>query len=130
LPAGTGLPPLSGFLVPADQGVALKAVTFMSAKWPHLPPGPVIVRASLGRHGDTGVLHRTDESLVELVRDELARLLGAALPAPSASRVTRWGGALPQYGVGHVAGVAALRSALPPTLALAGAAFDGVGIAA
>lgn len=130
LPAGTALPPLSGFLVPADQAVAIKAVTFMSAKWPHLPPGPVIVRASLGRHGDTEVLHRTDESLVELVRDELARLLGTPLPAPSASRVTRWGGALPQYGVGHVAGVAAVRSALPPTLALAGAAFDGVGIAA
>jgi oxygen-dependent protoporphyrinogen oxidase len=45
-------------------------------------------------------------------------------------RVNRWGGALPQYAVGHVTRVAALRRQLPATLAVAGAAYDGVGIAA
>ena len=130
LPAGTALPALSGFLVPADQGYAVKAATFMTTKWPHLSTGAVIVRASLGRYGDNDVLQRTDDSLVDLVRAELPRLIGAPLPEPQAARVTRWGGALPQYGVGHVARVAAVRSTLPPTLGLAGAAFDGVGIAA
>src|SRR5690606_15691606 len=90
----------------------------------------VIVRASLGRHGDTEVLRHTDDSLVELARAELSRLGTTPLPDPVATRVTRWGGALPQYGVGHVARIATVRSGLPPTLALAGAAFDGVGIAA
>jgi oxygen-dependent protoporphyrinogen oxidase len=44
------------------------------------------------------------------------------------TRVHRWGGALPQYPPGHVDRVAAVRAALPPTLALAGAAWDRVGI--
>jgi oxygen-dependent protoporphyrinogen oxidase len=130
LPAGTVLPSLSGFLVPAGQGYSVKAVTFMTTKWPHLGADAVIVRASLGRYGDNDVLQLTDESLVDLVRAELPRLVGTPLPPPRAARVTRWGGALPQYGVGHVARVAGVRSSLPPTLGLAGAAFDGVGIAA
>src|SRR5690606_1417848 len=99
LPAGTALPPLSGFLVPAGQGYAVKAATFMTTKWPHLSAEAVIVRASLGRYGDNDVLQLSDESLVDLVRAELPRLIGAPLPAPQAARVTRWGGALPQYGV-------------------------------
>jgi oxygen-dependent protoporphyrinogen oxidase len=37
---------------------------------------------------------------------------------------------LPQYAPGHPARVAAARAALPAGLALAGAAFDGVGIPA
>jgi oxygen-dependent protoporphyrinogen oxidase len=57
-------------------------------------------------------------------------ILDGALPEPAEARVNRWGGGLPQYGVGHVARVAAARAALPATLALAGAAYDGVGIAA
>ena len=47
-------------------------------------------------------------------------------------RVTRWGGALPQYNVGHLERVAAIRAAVAaqPGLAVAGAAYDGVGIPA
>jgi oxygen-dependent protoporphyrinogen oxidase len=46
--------------------------------------------------------------------------------------VNRWGGALPQYQVGHRDLVAQLRSEVMgrPGLAVAGAALDGVGIAA
>jgi oxygen-dependent protoporphyrinogen oxidase len=50
--------------------------------------------------------------------------------APVVSRVTRWGGALPQYTVGHLDRVARVRSALPEGLAVCGAAYDGVGIPA
>jgi oxygen-dependent protoporphyrinogen oxidase len=131
-PAGTGLPALSGLLVPAGEGYLVKAATFVTTKWPHLhrPGDPVLVRVSLGRHGEAEVLQRTDEELITLVREELPALIGADLAAPLAAEVTRWGGALPQYGVGHVERVAAARSRLPDTLALAGAALDGVGIAA
>lgn len=132
LPAGTQLPELSGLLVPADQGYAVKAVTFVSTKWPHLrhEHKPVIVRLSLGRDGDERALHLRDDELVALAHAELKALVGAPLPDPLASRVTRWDAALPQYPVGHLDRVAAIRAALPPTLALAGAAYDGVGIAA
>jgi len=46
--------------------------------------------------------------------------------------VQRWGGGLPQYRPGHAGRVAAARAALGelPGLALAGAAYDGVGIPA
>ncbi|HEY7222875.1 MAG TPA: protoporphyrinogen oxidase [Micromonosporaceae bacterium] len=131
LPADTALPELSGFLVPAEQGYAVKAATFFTTKWPHLRRAAVIVRASLGRHGsDEDVLALTDAALIDRVRCELPRLVGAPVPAPSKARVNRWGGGLPQYGVGHTARVAAARAGLPPSLELAGAAYDGVGIAA
>jgi len=90
----------------------------------------VLVRASVGRRGEEALLRATDDGLIATVREELGDLLGAALPAPLAARVNRWGGGLPQYGVGHVDRVAAVRAILPPTLAVAGAAYDGVGIAA
>ena len=49
-----------------------------------------------------------------------------------ATRVTRWGGALPQYTVGHLDRVARIRAAVAtqPGLAICGAAYDGVGIPA
>jgi len=117
---------LSGLLVPEPEGYATKAATFFNPKWGR--PGVQLVRASLGRYGDAAVLRREDADLVDLVRDELARLIGAPLPDPLDASVTRWGGALPQYAPGHLDRVAAARAALPPTVALAGAAFDGIGI--
>jgi protoporphyrinogen/coproporphyrinogen III oxidase len=129
LPPGTALPALSGFLVPATEGRTVKAATFFSNKWEHLD-GPVLLRASIGRYRDAEVLRGTDEALIALVRDELPALIGEPLPEPVAARVNRWGGGLPQYGVGHVDRVARVRADLPPTIALAGAAYDGVGITA
>jgi oxygen-dependent protoporphyrinogen oxidase len=130
LPAAARMPSLSGFLAPAGQGSAVRAATFVTTKWPHLSSDTVVVRVSLGRRGESEVLRHTDAGLIALVREELPRLAGIDLPDPLAARVNRWGGALPQYGVGHVARTARVRAALPATLALAGAAFDGVGIAA
>ncbi len=44
----------------------------------------------------------------------------------------RWGGALPQYAVGHLDRVARIRAAVAavPGLEVCGAAYDGVGIPA
>jgi oxygen-dependent protoporphyrinogen oxidase len=46
--------------------------------------------------------------------------------------VSRWGGALPQYAVGHRERVARIRAAVDavPGLAVCGAAYDGVGVPA
>jgi protoporphyrinogen/coproporphyrinogen III oxidase len=131
LPPNTGLPELSGFLVPPIEDFTVKAATFFGTKWAHLDrESAVFVRASLGRYGDERVLQRTDEDLAALALDDLRRLLDRPLRTPLATRVTRWGGGLPQYGVGHVGRVVAARAQLPGTLALAGAAYDGIGIAA
>ncbi|MDM4718104.1 protoporphyrinogen oxidase [Micromonospora sp. WMMA1363] len=127
------LPALSGFLVPAAEGLLVKASTFFTTKWGHLrrPDGLALVRASVGRYGDEAQLQRPDEDLAVAVHRELSAVLGAPLPAPVARHVQRWGGSLPQYAPGHLDRVAAARSAVRvghPTLALAGAAYDGVGI--
>jgi protoporphyrinogen/coproporphyrinogen III oxidase len=61
---------------------------------------------------------------------ELGELIGGDLPPPGAAWVQRWGGGLPQYRPGHPGRVAQVRAGLAPGLALAGAAYDGVGIPA
>ena len=117
----------SGYLVPAVERRTTKAVTFTSRKWAR--PGPAVVRASVGRAGETRDLQRDDADLVAEVVRELALAVGP-LPRLLDSRVTRWGGGLPQYAVGHLDLVARLRAALPTGLAVAGAAYDGVGVPA
>ncbi|MEP7370204.1 MAG: protoporphyrinogen oxidase [Dermatophilaceae bacterium] len=133
----SGLPQLSGsgFLVPPVEGRAVKASTFSTNKWrwvADLAPDLVILRASLGRVGEEVLLQRSDGDLVKLVLADLAEALGRALPPPVESHVQRWGGALPQYAVGHVDRVAGIRAAVAhlPGMELAGAAYDGVGIPA
>jgi oxygen-dependent protoporphyrinogen oxidase len=123
----------SGYLVPAVDGRAVKAATFSTVKWPHLAAqAPVhVVRCSIGRSGDVAVLQRDDEELSALAQSELAAAIGITA-RPAAHRVTRWGGGLPQYNVGHLDRVAGIRAAVgeQPGLAVAGAAYDGVGIPA
>jgi protoporphyrinogen/coproporphyrinogen III oxidase len=137
---GPGLAALgwSGYLVPAVDGRAVKAVTFSTVKWPHLavaaPSGtePLeVVRCSVGRIGEEALLQRSDDELAALAAAELAEATGAR-GTPAAARVTRWGGALPQYTVGHLDRVATIRAtvAAQPGLAVCGAAYDGVGIPA
>ncbi len=132
LPAGTSLPDLSGFLVPPSEGTLVKAATFVTRKWPHLGPngGPVVVRASLGRAGEQDRLQLDDAALLEQARRELGELLGNTLPTPTAAWIQRWGGGLPQYGPGHRTRTRHARAQLPAGMAVAGAAFDGVGIPA
>jgi oxygen-dependent protoporphyrinogen oxidase len=123
----------SGYLVPAVDGRAVKAATFSTVKWPHLAAqAPVhVVRCSIGRSGDVAVLQRGDEDLAALAAAELADAIGITAKSV-AQRVTRWGGGLPQYNVGHLDRVAGIRAAVArqPGLAVAGAAYDGVGIPA
>ncbi|HEY6296557.1 MAG TPA: protoporphyrinogen oxidase, partial [Streptosporangiaceae bacterium] len=123
---------LSGYLVPAVDGRAVKAVTFSTVKWPHLGAAAMeIVRCSVGRIGEEALLQRTDAELAALAASELAAATGVR-GGPSATRVTRWGGGLPQYTVGHLDRVARIRAgvAAQPGLAVCGAAYDGVGIPA
>jgi oxygen-dependent protoporphyrinogen oxidase len=124
----------SGYLVPAVDGRPVKAVTFSTVKWPHLREaggGLHIVRCSVGRIGEESLLQRGDAELASLAATDLAAATGAH-EAPVVTRVTRWGGGLPQYTVGHLDRVARIRSAVAgqPGLAVCGAAYDGIGIPA
>ena len=128
------LPDTSGYLVPAVDGHPVKAVTFSSVKWPLLRQRAadlIFVRCSLGRIGEEQVLQRDDAELTALAAADLAAATGVR-GAPAASLVTRWGGALPQYTVGHLDRVARIQASLAaqPRLAACGAAYAGVGIPA
>lgn len=127
-------PEFSGFLVPPVEGRTVKAVTFSSVKWPwlaELAGGPVVLRASVGRHREVADLQRTDDDLVRAVLGDLRDMLGVTSD-PVDARVSRWGGALPQYAVGHTERMARVREAVDdtPGLAVCGATYDGVGVAA
>jgi protoporphyrinogen/coproporphyrinogen III oxidase len=132
-PRGTiaGRTDRSGYLVPAIDGRTVKAVTFSTVKWPHLPDEYDLVRCSVGRIGEEHLLQRDDGELTSLAHAELAEATGIAA-APVDRRVTRWGGGLPQYTVGHLDRIRLIREAVAgqPGLAVAGAAYDGVGVPA
>ena len=124
----------SGFLVPPVEGRGIKAATYSFAKWAWVRDagdGLLLLRTSVGRHGEEAALQRSDEALVAESLADLAALAGIGA-APVASHVQRWGGALPQYVVGHLDRVARVRAdvARVPGLAVCGAAYDGVGIPA
>ncbi len=132
--AGALLGQQSGFLVPPVDGRRIKASTFSSLKWPWLAeerPDLVFVRVSAGRFREADALRRPDAQLAADGLAELREALGE-LPAPVAANVRRWGGGLPQYATGHLDRVACIRAELAsvPTVSVAGAAYDGVGIPA
>jgi oxygen-dependent protoporphyrinogen oxidase len=125
----------SGFLVPPVEPLTIKAATFSSTKWAWLDaaaPDVAFLRASLGRAGEVAVLQREDADLVGTVVADLRTVLGPDLPEPVDAHVQRWGGALPQYAVGHLDRISAVLDAVAsqPGLGLAGAAYEGVGIPA
>jgi oxygen-dependent protoporphyrinogen oxidase len=127
---GFTLPALSGFLVPPDENLPFKAATFFTRKWEHLDHGEVLVRVSFGRAAEEDKIQVPDTELIANAHAGLETALGQPLPAMLGARVDRWGGGLPQYAPGHAERVASARALLPETLKLAGAAYDGVGIAA
>jgi oxygen-dependent protoporphyrinogen oxidase len=121
----------SGFLVPAVEGRLIKAVTFSSVKWGWYPADVVMLRCSIGRRGETSSLQRSDEELIAGALADLTVMAGMT-GAPIDAVVTRWGGALPQYAVGHLDRVARIKAAVSAIdrLAVCGAAYDGLGIPA
>jgi oxygen-dependent protoporphyrinogen oxidase len=130
-----GSPPEgSGFLVPPADGRVVKAATFSSTKWgwyTDAAPALVVVRLSVGRLEEEADLQRDDADLVEVALADLTDAIGVTDP-PVDARVSRWGGGLPQYAVGHVGRVQRVRAAVAahPGLAVCGATYDGVGIPA
>ncbi len=118
----------SGYLVPAGEGRMTTACTFTSIKWAQVARrDQTIFRISVGRWGDSRHRGLSDAGLVGVVRAELAEALGIT-GQPFATRVSRWPRSFPQYEVGHLERVARIEAELPPGVALAGAAYRGVGI--
>jgi len=120
----------AGVVIPRAAGRRILAVSFSSSKFPgRAPPGCVLMRVFIGGALDPEAMALSDDALVARARDEVGGILGAR-GEPRLIRVERWDHAMPQYHVGHVARVARIEAAVAghPGLALAGAAYEGVGI--
>jgi oxygen-dependent protoporphyrinogen oxidase len=129
------LPDGFGFLVPASEGRAILACTFIHRKFlGRTPKGKAVLRSFLGGVRNEALMSETDDTLVAIARRELSEILGEPVMGrdvePDYAQVSRWQRAMAQYAVGHQARmhrVTARVDALPG-LRLVGNAYDGIGI--
>ena len=118
-----------GYVVPRLEGTDVLACTWTSRKWAgRAPTGAVLVRVYAGRFGGRDLIRESDADLVALARGELSLLDIAA--DPTLTRVQRWPLGMPQYVLGHPDRLARIEAVLTehPALAVAGAAYHGVGV--
>ena len=119
-----------GYVVAGGEGRAHTACTWVSSKWPgRAPAGHVLLRCFAGRAGDQEAFNLDDGTLVRALLEELTPVLGI-VGSPVLTRVYRWRDAMPQYTVGHLDRMAALRAALraTPGIVVAGGGYGGVGL--
>jgi oxygen-dependent protoporphyrinogen oxidase len=120
-----------GFVVPATENRRILAGSFASHKFAgRAPAGHTLVRVFVGGAMQSELLDQDDNAIVQLVREELADLIGLS-GEPIITRVVRWNDAMPQYHVGHAARVQQIESAIAgvPQLTLMNNGLNGVGIA-
>ena len=119
-----------GFLVPASEGRAMLACTFVHRKFlGRTAPGKAVLRAFLGGMKNEALLSEPDGVLVETARREFKEILGITAE-PEHVQVSRWKRAMAQYAVGHQERVRRIQERVAglPGLELAGNAYDGIGI--
>jgi oxygen-dependent protoporphyrinogen oxidase len=121
-----------GVLAPHIEHERVTGISYVSSKWQgRTPPGLCLLRGFVGGARDPETPLLPDDELVELVHDSYVRLLGVPAQArPVWSRVFRFPRSMPQYLVGHLDRMEELSQLLAarPGLALAGAAYRGVGV--
>lgn len=121
----------SGFVVPrAEPGFGILAATWLSSKWPgRAPAGVALLRAFFGGARDPGAVARPDAPLIEMAHRDLSALLDIDT-SPTFSRVYKWIDGTPQYEVGYLARLGAIRDRLARHAGLfaIGAGFGTIGI--
>src|SRR5437588_626616 len=116
--------------LPRSAGRSILAGTFSSVKFPgRAPDGQALLRAFFGDALHHGLLDRDDVALAAAAERDLGDVLDIRA-RPFLVRVHRHPAAMPQYLVGHQERVSAIaaQASRHAGLALAGAAYGGVGI--
>ncbi|HEY0980708.1 protoporphyrinogen oxidase [Schlesneria sp.] len=119
-----------GLVIPHREGRRVLAVSFSSRKFPErAPAGHVLLRTFVGGALQPEILENSDERIIEIVREELAEMLGVH-GQPDFMRVVRYRQAMPQYHVGHLEQVTRIEKweHRHTGLALAGITCHGVGV--
>ncbi len=121
----------TGFVVSRNANYTITACTWTHHKWPHTTPeGKVLLRAYVGRPGQSEIVEASDEDIIDVVLQDLNKVMFIE-GRPDFHVVTRWREAMPQYTVGHKFRIEALKSQVQaelPGVFLAGSSFEGVGI--
>jgi oxygen-dependent protoporphyrinogen oxidase len=119
-----------GCVVPAAAGRHIVAISYSSVKFPErAPAGRALLRVFVGGALQPQLAELPERELIDLVRRELAIVLGVE-GEPELCHVVRWPRGMPQYHVGHLARVERIRQLLgqQPGLYLASNGLGGVGI--
>jgi oxygen-dependent protoporphyrinogen oxidase len=119
-----------GIVVPMCENRRILAASLASIKFPgRAPDDSLQLRVFVGGACQSELADLPERELEQLVLSELDELLGIAR-SPQLIRVIRWRQAMPQYHVGHRDRILRLERMMQefPTLALAGNAYQGVGI--
>ena len=124
--------PVAGFglVVPAIERRKIIAASISSNKFEgRAPARHVLVRVFIGGACQAELLDLSDAELEAIAMNELHDLLGAS-GTPVFAQVARWRDVMPQYHLGHLDRVESIQSrvAVLQNLALAGNAYEGVGI--
>jgi protoporphyrinogen/coproporphyrinogen III oxidase len=126
----TALPPGFGFLVPATEKRRMLACTFVHAKFAgRVPEGKGLLRCFLGGAGNDALLDEDDGRITRIALQELEAILHLKAQ-PNFVRIHRSRRAMAQYGVGHLERIQLVRDRVAgvPGLALAGNAYQGIGV--
>ena len=121
----------SGLLITRKTDTPLTACTILNQKWPQTTPDDkVVLRVFIGKPGNDVVEQYSDEELSELAVEEIQHIMRFAAK-PEWVRINRLIHCMPQYNVGHRAGIKAVHEHVAenyPNLHLIGTPFDGIGI--
>lgn len=119
-----------GFLVPRSEGTRMLAGTYVHTKFPfRAPDDKALVRCFLGGAKDQGILQKSDEEVLSIVRSELKQITGLSAE-PWFVKIYRWDRAMAQYTPGHLERIARIGETLSNirTLAIAGNFYKGIGV--
>jgi oxygen-dependent protoporphyrinogen oxidase len=119
-----------GYVIPRCEGHKALACTWTSTKFPHrAPEGYALLRVFIGRAGQEDEIAWDETALLKIAQEELQLTLNITAE-PLLWRIFTWEKAMPQYNLGHPERLERIRSRLAayPDLALAGNAYQGIGI--
>lgn len=121
----------TGFVIARTSETDITACTWTSKKWPFTTPkGKVLIRAYVGKPGDTVVEDHTDEEIATIARRDLNKMM-TFKGDPEFTIVNRLPKSMPQYHVGHINQIRNIQQHVKNSysgLRITGAPFEAVGL--
>lgn len=117
------VPAVTSLMIPRCARRQIDAVLWRPQR---APAGYTLLRVFFGGAAPE-MLYLDDNALIAAIRTELRDLL-TITDEPVAQCIFRWPDGFPQADVGHLQLVDRIEAALPPTIALAGNSYRGIGV--